>query len=86
MISDEKCPECVYALPVMSENGLHYNCTLPEKYSIKCKINNNMYCWKVAEAITNGIVLPSGHGRLVDKRDLFMRLEMYGIKCKENKE
>lgn len=34
-----KCERCLNRVPVISENGMHYNCSLSEKASLKCLIN-----------------------------------------------
>lgn len=31
-----KCNTCLYRHAVISENGMHYNCSLPEKSAMKC--------------------------------------------------
>jgi hypothetical protein len=31
-----KCEKCLNRVPVMSENGLHYNCGLSEKAALEC--------------------------------------------------
>lgn len=30
------CNTCLYRHAVISENGIHYNCSLPEKSAMKC--------------------------------------------------
>lgn len=32
----KKCENCLNRIPVMSENGLHYNCGLSEKKALEC--------------------------------------------------
>ena len=34
-----KCEKCLNRVPVMSENGLHYNCGLSEKEALECLIS-----------------------------------------------
>ena len=34
----EKCSRCLNRVPVVSENGLHYNCLLKNKKRIECKL------------------------------------------------
>ena len=31
-----KCAKCLYRVPVCSENGTHYNCSLPEDEAMSC--------------------------------------------------
>lgn len=33
-----RCEYCLHRIPVMSENGLHYNCALSEKEALECLI------------------------------------------------
>ena len=33
----KKCEKCLNRVPVMSENGLHYNCGLNENHAIECR-------------------------------------------------
>ncbi len=32
----KKCEECLNRVPVISENGLHYNCGLNEDHAMEC--------------------------------------------------
>lgn len=32
----KKCEKCLNRVPVMSENGLHYNCGLNEHHTMEC--------------------------------------------------
>lgn len=32
----DKCKTCINRYAVISENGMHYNCSLSEKVSIEC--------------------------------------------------
>ena len=32
----DKCSRCLMRRPVISENGMHYNCTLSEKKWLEC--------------------------------------------------
>lgn len=32
----KNCENCLNRVPVMSENGLHYNCGLSEKQALEC--------------------------------------------------
>ena len=36
-----KCDRCLNSRPVISENGLHYNCTLPTKQAVLCMAGMN---------------------------------------------
>jgi hypothetical protein len=31
-----RCETCLHAVPVISENGIHYNCALSEKDALYC--------------------------------------------------
>lgn len=31
-----KCEDCLRHVPVISENGMHYNCSLPENKATEC--------------------------------------------------
>lgn len=31
-----KCEDCLHHIPVISENGTHYNCSLPEDKAMEC--------------------------------------------------
>lgn len=33
----KKCEKCLNRVPVMSENGLHYNCGLSENHTMECR-------------------------------------------------
>ena len=38
-----KCETCLNSRPIISENGIHYNCTFSEKRAIKCIFNDWCY-------------------------------------------
>ena len=33
-----KCSTCLHRVPVISENGIHYNCALSEKEALECLV------------------------------------------------
>lgn len=35
---DDKCEKCINKRPVLSENGLHYCCSLPDRQAVLCRI------------------------------------------------
>ena len=40
---NEKCSDCILSVPVLSENGWHYNCLLSGVKAIQCRTNFEDY-------------------------------------------
>lgn len=38
-----ECKNCINSRPIISENGIHYNCTFSSKRAIKCMLNDWCY-------------------------------------------
>lgn len=42
-LQDNKCDTCLNSRPIISENGIKYNCCFSSKRAIKCIMNNWCY-------------------------------------------
>ena len=52
----KKCEKCLNRVPVMSENGLHYNCGLNENHAMEClcKIKDHSLIFDPNKEANNG--------------------------------
>ena len=49
-----KCEACVFSRPIISENGFHAVCTLPDKENVECVCNRlNHYKPEIINIKTN---------------------------------